>query len=135
MHVQRINDDDLGAIRSATATLLAAVNASDVHGVLGVWADDGILMPPDHPAVHGRAELQEYFGQLFVRARFTFEFTSSEIELAGDAAFERVSYRATAWPASGGQIEDAGKGLHVYRRQADGGWKLSLDIWNSDLPT
>jgi ketosteroid isomerase-like protein len=29
---------------------------------------------------------------------------------------------------------DAGKGLHVYRRQPNGSWKLALDIWNSDRP-
>jgi len=129
-------DADLIALRRATAALVAAVNASDVSKVLEVWAADGMLMPPGHPQVHGRAALLEYFSSLFRRARFAFEFVSSDIELAADVAFERVSYTVTTWPSSGqSPVEDAGKGLHVYRRQRDGAWKLQIDIWNSDRPT
>jgi len=128
-------EDDLAAIRRTTAQLVAAVNASDASRVLDVWADDGVLMPPGHPPVHGRAALREYFDNLFVRARFAFEFQSSAIELTEDMAIERVSYTVMMWPANGpGPIADGGKGLHVYRRQADGTWKLVVDIWNSDRP-
>jgi len=124
---------DREAIRKTTAELLTAVNASDVDRVLGVWAEDGVLMPPNHPSGQGRAALQQYFRDLFSRGRFTFQFTSSDIEVVADAAFERVSYTGVAWLANGaGPIEDVGKGLHLYRREADGSWKLYCDIWNSD---
>jgi uncharacterized protein (TIGR02246 family) len=128
-------DQDRRLIERTTAELLAAVNTSDVARVLAVWADDGVLMPPHHPAVRGRSALDQYFRDLFCRRRVNFAFTSSEIQLAGDAAFERVTYVASTWPATGGSaIEDVGKGLHVYRREADGSWKLAQDIWNSDVP-
>jgi ketosteroid isomerase-like protein len=26
------------------------------------------------------------------------------------------------------------KGVHIYRRGADGSWKMTLDVWNSDAP-
>lgn len=36
-------------------------------------------------------------------------------------------------PIDGGEaLEDLCKGIIVYRRQADGGWKVARDIWNSD---
>jgi uncharacterized protein (TIGR02246 family) len=128
------SDEDRRRIESATAELLAAVNASDASRVLAVWADDGVLMPPHHPAVRGRSALDQYFRNLFSRRNLKFAFTSSEIQLAGDVAFERVTYVASTWPATGGPAaEDVGKGLHVYRREADGSWKLAQDIWNSDL--
>ena len=125
MHEAEV-DADRAAIQAATAELLAA---------LAVWSDDGILMPPHHAAVRGRAELQRYFRELFSRTAFKFSFTSSDIRLAGDLAFERLTYTALSWPALGGPpVEDEGKGVHVYRRQTDGSWKLALDIWNSDRP-
>lgn len=55
------------------------------------------------------------------------------IHIDGDTALERVNYTATIWPGDNAPpIEDAGKGIHVYRRQPNGSWKLTYDIWNSD---
>jgi uncharacterized protein (TIGR02246 family) len=123
------------AVARRTAALLTAVNASDVAGILAVWSADGVLMPPHHPSVHGRAEIKRYFNQLFQRRRFKFSFTSSLIEIFGETAFERVEYDASVWPTDGGpEVRDVGKGLHVYRRERRGSWKLVADIWNSDKP-
>ena len=58
-------DADAASISRATTKLLSAVNASDVAGVLAVWGEDGVLMPPHHPSVHGRAQIERYFRQLF----------------------------------------------------------------------
>ena len=106
------------AVARATASLLTAVNAADVAGVVAVWSDDGVLMPPHHPAVRGRPEIERYFRELFERTRFTFSFTASTLHIAGDAAFERIEYSVSARPARGGaDARDVGKGLHVYRRE------------------
>ena len=128
-------DADRAAVAQATTALLKAVNSSDLAGVLAAWCDEGVLMPPHHPSVCGRAALESYFRGLFSRSRFTFAFTLSRIEMVGDVALERVEYTASAWPAEGGPpVQDLGKGVHVYRRQTDGSWKLEQDIWNSDVP-
>ena len=126
---------ETAAVARATAALLSAVNASDLAGVLDVWSDDGVLMPPHHPAAHGRLEIERYFNRLFRESRFEFSFTSSRIHVSGDIAFERVEYAASAWPKQGGpELRDVGKVLHVYRREPNGSWKLAVDIWNSDKP-
>ena len=123
------------AIAQATATLLDGVNNSRLDRVLSVWSGDGVLMPPNHPAVHGRAAIEDYSRALFERARFTFVFTESVISIEANIATERLSYTATVWlSGSTTPVADRGKGLHVYRRQADGVWKLAVDVWNSDLP-
>ena len=91
-------------------------------------------MPPHHPSVRGRQEIERYFGRLFSVRRFRFVFTSSHIEVCGDVAFERVEYEvAASATAAGPEVRDVGKGLHVYRRQ-EGAWRLAMDIWNSDNP-
>jgi ketosteroid isomerase-like protein len=122
------------AIELVTAALLNAVNESDLAGVIAVWSDDGVLMPPHHPSVRGRQEIERYFGRLFSVRRFRFAFTSSQIEVCGDVAFERVEYEvAASGTAAGPEVLDVGKGLHVFRRHA-GAWQLAMDIWNSDNP-
>ena len=132
MSISDAADVDRAAIQRLTAQLLAAVNASNVEGCAAVWTDDGVLMPPHHPAVSGRPAITQYFRNLFTRAAFRFTFTSSDIRLVGDSAFECVTYTATIRPSGAAPIEDVGKGLHVFARQQDGTWKLTLDIWNSD---
>jgi ketosteroid isomerase-like protein len=128
-------EDDRARIAACTAELLTAVNASDADRVLALWTEDGVLMPPHHAALHGHGALLEYFLRLFSRSRFFFTFTSSEIQLAGDLAIERVTYTALAWTGQAAiPVEDAGKGLHVYARQPNGASKLTSDIWNSDRP-
>jgi ketosteroid isomerase-like protein len=122
------------AVVRITASLLRAVNAADLAGVVEVWSDDGVLMPPHHPSVRGRPEIERYFSELFERTRFTFSFTASSLHISGDTAFERVEYSVSARPALGGaEAQDVGKGLHVYRREQNGLWKLAMDIWNSDV--
>lgn len=128
-------DRDRASIARVSSSLVQAVNTSDVRAVLEAWSSDGTIMPPHHPPVRGHEALSAYFRALFARRKLRFAFTSAVIELAGDLAVEHVTYLATAWPAAGGPaLEDGGKGLHVYRRQPDGGWKLTHDIWNSDRP-
>jgi uncharacterized protein (TIGR02246 family) len=129
-------DAERAAVAQVTAALLHAVNQSDLPAVVALWCDDGVLMPPHHLSVHGRLAIQQYFDRLFRRSHFEFTFTSSQIEIAGSVALERVEYVASAWPADGGpEVRDVGKGLHVYRRQTDGSWRLAMDIWNSDNRT
>ena len=128
-------DIDRTEVTRTTAELLAAVNTSNADRCSAVWAADGVLMPPHHPSVQGHEAIVQYFRSLFSRSKFRFAFTSSHVHLAGDTALERVTYIATIWPGDDAPpIEDVGKGLHVYRRQPNGSWKLTYDIWNSDQP-
>ena len=85
---------ETAAVARTTATLLSAVNASDVAGVLAVWSYDGVLMPPHHPSVRGRSAIERYFSELFERTRFTFSFTATTLHISGGTAFERVDYAA-----------------------------------------
>lgn len=126
-------DGDREPIRALSMALLDAVNNADTVGVLAVWADDGVMMPPHRPSVHGRHAIEDYFRRLFATTRLRFVFTSSDIIVDGDLAVERVDYEAQAWrDGAADPIVDAGKGVHVFRRAEDG-WKLTFDIWNSTL--
>jgi ketosteroid isomerase-like protein len=56
----------------------------------------------------------------------------NSVDVVGDVAIERLHYSAVATAPSGETTEDVGKGIHSYRRCADGTWQLAQDIWNSD---
>jgi len=121
-------------IQALSEALRTAVNEGDVVGILACWAPDGVLMPPHHPSVHGHAAIAEYFRRVFATRRLSFTFTGSSVTLAESVAFERLTYTAVSKPVIGGEAtEDVGKGLHVYARQSDARWRITQDIWNTDL--
>ncbi len=45
------------------------------------------------------------------------------------------TYEVTSKGASGKLTNDHGKYLEVWKKQGDGQWKCTADMWNSDLPT
>jgi ketosteroid isomerase-like protein len=54
--------------------------------------------------------------------------------LAGDLAIETGTFTFTQKPKGSAAITDKGKYMTVWKKQADGSWKLLRDIANSDLP-
>ncbi len=44
------------------------------------------------------------------------------------------TYELTMNDASGKPVNDRGRYVEVWEKQADGKWKCGTDIWNSDLP-
>ena len=121
------------AIHEASAALLRAVNTSDLEAVMDSWDPSGTLMPPGNASVQGHLAIRAYFDELFRHNRLEFAFTSSQVNVDGALAVERVVYSATVWALEQGSSQrDRGKGVHVYRQQEGGAWKLVMDIWNSD---
>ena len=139
MKVSELESRDLQtpeeAIRDATSALVRAVNTSDLEAVMGIWDDNGVLMPPGHVSVDGHQAIRAYFEQLFKHTRFEFAFKFSQISIDGTLAVERVMYSVAASSLDGSSTQrDCGKGVHVYRRDESGSWRLLMDVWNSDNP-
>ena len=58
-----------------------------------------------------------------------------EVHVADEWAFERGTYTVTFTPKGTMlTVQDVGKYLTIYQRQADGAWKMARDIWNSNTP-
>jgi len=53
---------------------------------------------------------------------------------AGDVAYSYGTYASSATGPDGKPMQDKGKYVTVYRKQADGSWKAVVDTFNSDLP-
>ncbi len=93
-------------------------------------------MPPNEPGFQGAEARAVWLRGLYEEASVQGVYTGTELTLAGDWAFEQLAMTLTTTPvAGGGAVEEVAKGLHVYRRQPDGSWKIALDIWNTDSPT
>ncbi len=124
--------EDAAAIREVRLSQFAAsFIASDADGFLASVAADMVIMPPDEPAVRGHTEIRAWLDAFFAAYTTDLHYTGSEVSVVGDTAFEAYAFRWTLTPLDGGEpIRQSGKGVYVFRRQADGGWKVARDIWN-----
>lgn len=94
-------------------------------------AEDVVVMAPGMPAVSGLAAATAFMEGFLKDFRVEVQYTSEEIVVAGDFAFDR----GTAWQritpkAGGASIEEPNKYLWVYRR-VNGAWKAARVTWNS----
>jgi uncharacterized protein (TIGR02246 family) len=130
------SEADRQAITELREREIALFSAGNADSVLSVLTDDVVMMPPNEPAMVGKAAVRAWVESMYKQFRVQGTYTSaSDLTVVGDWAFERMTFTLTMTPAAGGAaMQDVGKGFHVYRRQPDGSWKIHQDIWNSDNP-
>jgi uncharacterized protein (TIGR02246 family) len=127
---------DIVAIEDVLNQYTLAMETGDLDHWMSLYTDDTIKMLPDEPAVFGKEDLRASMKPLF--DNFIFEemvLSDVEIQVAGDWAFCRCNFTATMTPKAVGELLYMNaKDLCIYRRQADGSWKISRDCWNSNVP-
>ena len=130
------SEADRQAITDLRQQEMALFSGGDVEKMLSVFTDDLVIMPPNEAAVVGKEAARSWFQTMVQQFKIEGTYTSvSDLTINGDWAFERMTFALKLTPTGGGAaIEDVGKGVHVYRRQSDGFWKIAQDIWNSDKP-
>ena len=123
------------AIEAANRRFLDAFKRGDRAGMVANYADDAIMMMPNEEAWRGRPGLDKGFGGFLSQMSFKDgAATTTDVMVAGDLAVETGTFWWTLQPKSGAEIKDKGKYLTVWKRQADGSWKIVRDINNTDLP-
>jgi uncharacterized protein (TIGR02246 family) len=128
-----ISESDRTAISSGVAAFTQAVLKSDFAAAAAQFTEDGIALPPNAPAVHGRPDIQKLFAGFGKTAAFKEDVV--ETDGLGDLAYTHFTFETTFTPpGTTGAITDKGKGLLVWRKQPDGTWLVKRGAWNSDLP-
>ena len=127
-----LTDADRAAIEAASLSWADAANAGDCDRLAAGYAEDAILMPPNHPAVEGRAAIREWCVATPKMTDNVLEVF--EIEGSGDLAYVVGRYSTVVHLDGIGAVPDSGKYMEIRRRTADGTWEMTRDMFNSDLP-
>lgn len=118
-------------IRAAIAEWVAIYNRNDWSALANQFTEDAVMMPPNAPAVTGRAAIAAW--EAANEAGFRIALRPDDISIAGDRAIIR-GRSCVFIPLEDGAIGvDIGKFLEVRRRQPDGRWLVAQDVFNSDL--
>ena len=113
-------------IDALNAQLIQALEKGDAAMAASCYAPDAQMMPPGMPAATGPAIQQVWQGLMDMGVTGGALKTLSLEEL-GDTAIETGQYELRA----GADVVDVGKFVVVHRKTGDG-WKLGIDIFNSD---
>jgi uncharacterized protein (TIGR02246 family) len=126
---------DVEAIRNINVDLINAFNTGDVEAAVALAMDDAADLPPNRTAIMGKEAIRA-----FVQSdvdRFTMHFVDEivEVDVDGDLAVVWSNYSVMLTPKDGSEpIESKGKWIKILKRQPDGSWRFSRNIWNSDNP-
>jgi len=115
----------------------AAENAGSSSDMISMLADDAVIMAPNQPVQEGKAAcavfLTNVIKGLFDEYDRHIVYTSAEVQVIGNIAFDRGSFSFRVAPRSGGAASrETGKYLFLYSRAGDGSWKIARSIVNLD---
>ena len=113
-----------GAVEATVDRYVAASNQGDAEALAELYADDALLLPPDHQPIHGRAAIGEFWSQ---GTDTGLEISPLRLEVHGDLAYVVGRYRL---PPTEEEAADSGQYVLCLKRQRGGDWKLTADIWN-----
>jgi uncharacterized protein (TIGR02246 family) len=114
-------------VDALNATLEQGLEKGDSSLVASIYAPDARVMPPGSEMVTGQ-DIQAYWQGVIDSGVTGGRLETVRLEEHDDLAVEEGRYRVQV----GSDIVDTGKYVVVHRRQPDGGWKIAVDIWNSN---
>jgi ketosteroid isomerase-like protein len=103
-------------------------SSGNVDGVADLYAEDARLLPPNGEMRQGPAAIRAELEGM-IEAGLTGTLETVEAMTAGDLGYRVGTFTLDA--ADGSQA-DRGKFIEIWRR-IDGEWKITNDIYNSDL--
>ena len=110
-----------------------AFNEGDAAGIAKYFTEDAFLMAPGKPAAKGRAAVQTYYQSLFEEYNTSLESHYEEVDVSGNLAYGRGFAKVTLIPKKGGApLVSTAKYLNILKKQPDGIWKTTHDIWNGN---
>jgi uncharacterized protein (TIGR02246 family) len=114
----------------------ATAGAKDLEKTVAFYSEDAMVLPPNASAATSKEAIRRVWQDLLASPGLVISWKTTKVEVAksGDLACLSGTYDLTMNDASGKPINDHGKYVEVWEKQADGKWKCGTDIWNSDLP-
>jgi uncharacterized protein (TIGR02246 family) len=126
------------ALGEIYAAMVAAFEAGDAAVLAAMHTADAALIEPDKDPIRGRAAIEAALGTWFERFAFSAgRWEIWETEVLGDTAWDLTLFELQARGLSDGAIRsERWKQLCLWRRQADGRWRLHRLVFNSHrVPT
>lgn len=118
------------AIEAANARFSEAFARGDAKALASLYTPDAIVFPPDSESIRGNEAIASFWKTTRDGGVQGATLTTADVGRSGDLAYESGTVSLTIQPAGAAPTTSAAKYVVVWKRQADGSWKLHRDIWN-----
>jgi ketosteroid isomerase-like protein len=126
---------DSGAHR-AHENYVRVINSNNIDSLASMLTEDVVFLAAHEKPMVGKPAVRAWVDGYYKAFRTRWDKPVQEFAVSGDYAFERYSYTSTDTPVGGGApVIDTGWGLVVYRREADGVWRVARDAFGPDHPS
>ena len=122
------------AIEQVNAQVMAAFKAGDAAAIASLYSDTAKMLPPDATEIAGREAIQELWQSWLDDGLKDLTLEAIEVEASGDLAYEIGSFSMQAPAENNTMMTATGNYVVVWKRGADGNWRLHVDTWN-DAPS
>jgi uncharacterized protein (TIGR02246 family) len=126
--------EDREALMQTSRDWAAAVAAGDLERALSYWTDDAVVLPPDQPAVVGKAAIRNFVMAALAVPGFSITWQPERAVVSVDGGMGYLIERneTTFNDDSGTRKAQNGKAVTIWQKQADGAWKCVVDTWNGN---
>ena len=122
---------DEKAVRDADAEWSRVAAAKDLDKTVSFYADDAMVLPPNQSMVTSKTGIRNLWkGFLDSLTDINWKTTHVEMAKSGDMGCLIGTYALTMKDGT----KDTGKYCEVWKKRADGEWKVTADMFSSDLP-
>jgi len=127
-------EEEKNAIEATLMNYEAALNASDLDGVLALYAEDGVFMPTEAPTAVGREQIRAAYEHVFGAIKLDIAFSIDEIVLSGNFAFARTLSRGEVTVlAEDVTLPEENRELFVLEKTGDE-WRIARYMFNKMSP-
>jgi uncharacterized protein (TIGR02246 family) len=126
---------DEKAIAEFNKRYLKAINDGDIEALASLTDDGHMMISSGGAPTVGKQALVDAMARAFKTTRFNESWAPQETVVSGDLAYQRGTFVVEATPKAGGETtRTTGNFLRIYRKQADGRWLMTHDMWNGQRP-
>ena len=118
------------AIAKVARSFSAAYVQGDPEAMAGAYTEDAVIFPDRRAAISGRQAIQQYWTLPANRTITQHELIPEKVVVKGDMAYDHGRFRVSGTTDGVAWGPSWGKYVVMWRKGADGNWRMQLDIWN-----
>ena len=122
------------SLREANSNYGKAFAAKNKEAFYAFYAKDAVAYPPGEPTLNGSSDIRVFVDRVLENPAFAARLDPAIVDVSADGSMGTTIAHAeiiTMGPDKK-PVTYRARDFHVWRRQSDGSWKLTVHIWNAE---